>query len=157
MDVNAPFVAECDAYRTVEQAIEYLLVHAREQPSLAHVAARVGLSEFHFQRRFSALRTEEGHLERLLLREARRHDFPEEPQNLLVAQWTLVAGQGFAQHFSFTLRTVEVDRASRGSFGDADSLRVARPLADQLVDARIDRVDPRADLLERGSRSSYRR
>jgi AraC family transcriptional regulator of adaptative response/methylated-DNA-[protein]-cysteine methyltransferase len=53
MDINAPFVAECDAYRTVEQAIEYLQVHAREQPSLADVAARVGLSEFHFQRRFS--------------------------------------------------------------------------------------------------------
>lgn len=47
------FVAECDAYRTVEQAIEYLQEHAREQPRLADVAAEVGLSEFHFQRRFS--------------------------------------------------------------------------------------------------------
>jgi AraC family transcriptional regulator of adaptative response/methylated-DNA-[protein]-cysteine methyltransferase len=47
------FVTECDAYRTVEQAIEYLQEHALEQPRLADVAAEVGLSEFHFQRRFS--------------------------------------------------------------------------------------------------------
>ena len=53
MNPSTPFVAECDAYRTVEQAIEYLQDHAREQPRLAEVAARVGLSEFHFQRRFS--------------------------------------------------------------------------------------------------------
>jgi AraC family transcriptional regulator, regulatory protein of adaptative response / methylated-DNA-[protein]-cysteine methyltransferase len=53
MNTSTPFVAECDAYRTVEQAIEYLQNHAREQPRLADVAARVGLSEFHFQRRFS--------------------------------------------------------------------------------------------------------
>jgi AraC family transcriptional regulator of adaptative response/methylated-DNA-[protein]-cysteine methyltransferase len=53
MNPNTPFVDECDAYGTVEQAIEYLQKHAREQPRLADVAARVGLSEFHFQRRFS--------------------------------------------------------------------------------------------------------
>lgn len=53
MNPSTPFVAECDAYSTVEQAIEYLQEHAREQPRLADVAARVGLSEFHFQRRFS--------------------------------------------------------------------------------------------------------
>lgn len=53
MDIKTPFVAECDAYRTVEQAIEYIQNHAREQPRLADVAAGVGLSEFHFQRRFS--------------------------------------------------------------------------------------------------------
>jgi AraC family transcriptional regulator of adaptative response/methylated-DNA-[protein]-cysteine methyltransferase len=53
MNSSTPFVAECDAYSTVEQAIEYLQEHAREQPRLADVAARVGLSEFHFQRRFS--------------------------------------------------------------------------------------------------------
>lgn len=51
--MNASFAAECGAYRTIEQAIEYLQEHAREQPRLADVANRVGLSEFHFQRRFS--------------------------------------------------------------------------------------------------------
>ena len=53
MNMPMPFAAECEAYRTVEQAIEYLQDHARQQPRLADVAACVGLSEFHFQRRFS--------------------------------------------------------------------------------------------------------
>jgi len=51
--MNPPFITECETYRTVERAIEYLRDHAREQPRLADVAARVGLSEFHFQRQFS--------------------------------------------------------------------------------------------------------
>jgi AraC family transcriptional regulator of adaptative response/methylated-DNA-[protein]-cysteine methyltransferase len=51
--MSTPFSTACEAYRTVERAIEYLRDHAREQPRLADVAARVGLSEFHFQRQFS--------------------------------------------------------------------------------------------------------
>jgi AraC family transcriptional regulator, regulatory protein of adaptative response / methylated-DNA-[protein]-cysteine methyltransferase len=51
--MSSPFNAACDAYRTVECAIEYLRDHAREQPRLADVAAHAGLSEFHFQRQFS--------------------------------------------------------------------------------------------------------
>jgi len=47
------FATQCEAYRSVERAIEYLRDHVREQPRLADVAARVGLSEFHFQRQFS--------------------------------------------------------------------------------------------------------
>ena len=39
-------------YRRVERAIAYLSAHYRRQPSLAEVAADVGLSEFHFQRLF---------------------------------------------------------------------------------------------------------
>lgn len=39
-------------YGRVEQAIRFLAAHAGEQPSLAEVAAQVGLSEFHFQRLF---------------------------------------------------------------------------------------------------------
>lgn len=40
-------------YARIEQAILYLDVHAREQPSLDNVAAHVGLSPFHFQRLFT--------------------------------------------------------------------------------------------------------
>jgi AraC family transcriptional regulator of adaptative response/methylated-DNA-[protein]-cysteine methyltransferase len=40
-------------YRRVELAIRYLEEHYREQPTLARVAAEVGLSEYHFQRMFS--------------------------------------------------------------------------------------------------------
>jgi AraC family transcriptional regulator of adaptative response/methylated-DNA-[protein]-cysteine methyltransferase len=39
-------------YARVERAIHFLVAHRREQPSLARVAAAVGLSEFHFQRMF---------------------------------------------------------------------------------------------------------
>jgi AraC family transcriptional regulator of adaptative response/methylated-DNA-[protein]-cysteine methyltransferase len=40
-------------YTRIEHAIRYLDEHATEQPSLEQVAARVGLSEFHFQKLFS--------------------------------------------------------------------------------------------------------
>ncbi|WP_428622900.1 methylated-DNA--[protein]-cysteine S-methyltransferase [Sedimenticola sp.] len=40
-------------YSRVARAIRYLQSHARRQPSLAEVAAEVGLSEYHFQRLFS--------------------------------------------------------------------------------------------------------
>jgi AraC family transcriptional regulator, regulatory protein of adaptative response / methylated-DNA-[protein]-cysteine methyltransferase len=39
-------------YSRVEAAIQYLTDHAQEQPTLAEVAAHIGLSEFHFQRLF---------------------------------------------------------------------------------------------------------
>src|SRR5690606_31525799 len=39
-------------YARIEAAIRYLDAHVTEQPSLADVAAHVGLSEFHFQRLF---------------------------------------------------------------------------------------------------------
>lgn len=40
-------------YERIAQAIAFLRQQAREQPSLAAVAAEVGLSEYHFQRLFS--------------------------------------------------------------------------------------------------------
>src|SRR3989337_456264 len=39
-------------YARVEQAICYLAQHAHDQPRLEQVAARIGLSEYHFQRLF---------------------------------------------------------------------------------------------------------
>ncbi|HJW33744.1 MAG TPA: methylated-DNA--[protein]-cysteine S-methyltransferase [Holophagaceae bacterium] len=39
-------------YTRIEQAIRLLQARAQEQPSLAEVAAAIGLSEFHFQRLF---------------------------------------------------------------------------------------------------------
>ncbi len=39
-------------YLRIERAIEYLAHHAHDQPRLQQVAARVGLSEYHFQRLF---------------------------------------------------------------------------------------------------------
>ena len=40
-------------YLRIEQAIQYLENHYREQPNLEEVAASIGLSEFHFQRLFT--------------------------------------------------------------------------------------------------------
>lgn len=40
-------------YRTVEEAIEYLEEHSRQQPNLKAVAESVHLSEYHFQRLFT--------------------------------------------------------------------------------------------------------
>jgi AraC family transcriptional regulator of adaptative response/methylated-DNA-[protein]-cysteine methyltransferase len=40
-------------YQRVEQAMAYLQSHYPEQPTLAQVAASVGLSEYHFQRLFT--------------------------------------------------------------------------------------------------------
>lgn len=44
---------QAENYRRIALAIEYLRVHATEQPHLADVASQIGLSEFHFQRLFS--------------------------------------------------------------------------------------------------------
>ena len=42
-----------DDYLRIEQAIQYLDNHYKDQPSLEEVAANIGLSEFHFQRLFT--------------------------------------------------------------------------------------------------------
>jgi AraC family transcriptional regulator of adaptative response/methylated-DNA-[protein]-cysteine methyltransferase len=40
-------------YVLIEQAIEYVEIHAQRQPELGEIASAVGLSEFHFQRVFT--------------------------------------------------------------------------------------------------------
>ncbi len=40
-------------YQRIAVAIDYIKSHFKEQPSLADIAAVVGLSPFHFQRLFS--------------------------------------------------------------------------------------------------------
>jgi AraC family transcriptional regulator of adaptative response/methylated-DNA-[protein]-cysteine methyltransferase len=42
-----------DDYRVIEQALHYLADNYRSQPDLAQAAARVGYSEYHFQRLFA--------------------------------------------------------------------------------------------------------
>ena len=93
-----------------------------------------------------AFRTQERHLERFLLRQTGGHDFAKQARDLLVAQRALVALQGLAQHVRFALGTVEIDRLAARGLGDADQLSEARPLVEQLLDARIDRIDALADV-----------
>ena len=45
--------SETYTFRQIAQAIDHLMTHFREQPSLADLAGRVSLSEFHFQRLFT--------------------------------------------------------------------------------------------------------
>lgn len=58
--MNPPAIAKpardsgCGAYEKVAAAIRHLHDHAPEQPELAALAQHVGLSEYHFQRLFSA-------------------------------------------------------------------------------------------------------
>ena len=47
------FKEQSEDYLRIEQAIQYLENHHKEQPSLEEIAASVGLSEFHFQRIFT--------------------------------------------------------------------------------------------------------
>ncbi|MFQ5546248.1 MAG: helix-turn-helix domain-containing protein, partial [Acidiferrobacterales bacterium] len=46
-------LAQSRDYDRIAQALEYVARHASEQPDLADIASRVGLSEYHFQRLFS--------------------------------------------------------------------------------------------------------
>ena len=101
--------------------------------------------------RESALRTQERHFERLLLREAGRHDFAKQPRDLLVAQRPAIALERLAQHLRFALRTVEIHRLTGRGLRDADQLREARAFVEQRVNARIDGVDAVADIAEIGA------
>jgi AraC family transcriptional regulator of adaptative response/methylated-DNA-[protein]-cysteine methyltransferase len=54
MDISAnDFEQLSRDYRTVEQAIQYLEEHSKQQPNLKDVAESVHLSEYHFQRLFT--------------------------------------------------------------------------------------------------------
>src|SRR5512147_2856780 len=53
MNTQIDFKQSSEDYLRIEQAILFLENNYKDQPSLEEVAARIGLSEFHFQRLFS--------------------------------------------------------------------------------------------------------
>ena len=53
MDTITTYTQLADDYLRIEQAIQYLDNHYKDQPSLEEAAASIGLSEFHFQRLFT--------------------------------------------------------------------------------------------------------
>ena len=53
MNTQTNYKQSAEDYQRIEQAIQYLETHYREQPGLEEVAANIGLSEFHFQRLFT--------------------------------------------------------------------------------------------------------
>jgi hypothetical protein len=92
-----------------------------------------------------ALRAEISDFQRILLRQARRHDLAKQPEHLLVAQWTFISLQYRAQDFRLALGTVVVDGRAQVTLGDTHLLRVAGPLADQLLDLAVHLVNAPAD------------
>lgn len=52
-DLPADPAERAEAYHLIAEALAWLRDHATEQPSLAALATRAGLSEFHFQRLFT--------------------------------------------------------------------------------------------------------
>lgn len=53
MNIQSGSKQRSDDYLRIEQAILYLENHYKDQPELGEVAARIGLSEYHFQRLFT--------------------------------------------------------------------------------------------------------
>ena len=68
----------------------------------------------------------------------------------------MIALERLAQHFRFALRTIKVDRLAARALRDADQLREARPIVEQGVDTRIDRIDAVANVVEIGTAGSVR-
>src|SRR6185503_7017834 len=87
-------------------------------------------------------------LQRLLLREARRHELAKQPHHLLVAQRPVVAVDDLAQHLRLALRAVVLDGLLQ-PFEDADFLGQPRTLGDQRLNSLVDGVDLAAQRRER--------
>ena len=101
----------------------------------------------HRRLRERAFRPEVRDLQRLLLREAGRHDLAEQPHHLFVAQRPVVAAR---RPCAAPVPRARADRNRRlavDALRDADFLRAARPLGDQRLDALVDGVDLAAQLL----------
>ncbi|MNR40795.1 hypothetical protein D3C85_1591200 [compost metagenome] len=98
-----------------------------------------------------AFRAEISHFQRLLERQARRHDFTEQPRHLFVAQRPLVALHDTLEHLSFALRTIEHRHfafGQRGHLYSRDFLGAARTLTDQLQHLGVQSINANAQCLE---------
>lgn len=52
-EINEAASSACRDYQRIEQTLNWLAEHLEDQPPLAEIAARSGLSEYHFQRLFT--------------------------------------------------------------------------------------------------------
>ncbi len=101
--------------------------------------------------REGAFGTEEGHLERLLLRKACRHDLAKEAHDLFVrkrAALLAVTLERHAQNLGLALGPIEIHGVAGRVLRDADLLRELGALVDECVQLRVDVVDADADPLE---------
>jgi len=81
------------------------LIHGRQRQG-AHRMTKMPEHRLLCER---ALGPEERHLQRLLLRQAGRHDFAEQPHDLLVAQRARIARKREAQHLGLAFRPIIVN------------------------------------------------
>ena len=102
--------------------------------------------------REGSLRTQEADLQRLLLGQAGRHDFAEQPQQHFVVERALIAVENPAQHLGFAFGPVVVDRGLQRPLGAADLVGPARAFGDQLLDLAVDAVDAFTHLRQVGRR-----
>ena len=118
--------------------------HGLADHRVAEVLHGCGLGE-------GAFRAEVSHFQRLLQRQARRHDFTEQPRHLFVAQRPLVALHHTLEHLGFTLGAVEhrhfAFRQGR-HFHPGHFLGAARALTDQFKDLLVQTVNAYAQGLE---------
>src|SRR5512134_3649360 len=99
--------------------------------------------------RESAFGSEVRDLQRLLLREAGRHELAKQPHHLFVTQRPVVAIDDLAQHLRLALRAVVLDGLCQ-PFDDADFPREPRALGDEGLDPLVDGVDLAAERHKRG-------
>ena len=104
-----------------------------------------------------AFRPEVADLQRLLLGQAGRHDFAEQPHQHFVGERAVVAVDHPAQHLRLALGPVVVDRRGELALGLADLVRPQRALGDQRLDLAVDAVDLLAHRGEVGLAARLRR
>ena len=104
-----------------------------------------------------AFRPEIADLQRLLLGQAGRHDFAEQPHQHFVGERAVIAVHYLAQHLRFALGSVIVDRGGELALGLADLVRPLCALGDQRLDLPVDAVDLFAHRAEIGLRLALAR
>ena len=95
-----------------------------------------------------AFRPEISHLDRLLQRQAGRHDFAKQPRHFFGVQRPLVQRHDTAQHLGFALRTVEHRILVLSQLDVSHLLGTVGPLTDQTQDIAIQLVDTLTQVVE---------
>ncbi len=95
-----------------------------------------------------ALRTKVGDFQRLLLRQASGHDFPEQSDHFAIIQRPLVPFQNTPQYLRLPFRAVVIHCFFMLPFALAHTKSQPRTIADQLLDILIQAIDFLPDLLQ---------
>ena len=100
--------------------------------------------------REGSLGAQVGHFQRLLLRQAGRHDFAKQAQHLAVAQGPVIPLQHAPQDLRLALRPVKIHGLPRFALAFPYPESQAGALADQRLDLLVQPVDLAPDLRQVG-------